>query len=102
MLNDRDPTAPPLAEDRAVLDQVVEGTTALLLVGPQEQELHLTVDALPEGAAEGDCLILELPPGQDLPRVVGIDRELTQARRAAVTSRLTHVRERRSGGRFDR
>ena len=102
MPNDRDPTVPPLAEDRGVLDQVVDGTTALLLVGPQEREFHLPVDALPEGAAEGDCLILGLSPSQDLPHVVGIDRELTQARRAAATSRLARVRERRSGGRFDR
>ena len=91
---------PPVAEDRAVIDRVVDGVTAVLLIGPDETEKHVPVDDLPEGAAEGDWLILDVD--QDPFQIVGIDTELTDARRAAINEKLDRIRHRQTGNRFNR
>lgn len=86
--------------DRAVVDRIVDGATAVLLVGPDELELHLPAEALPEGATDGTWVILdrELPT----PEVVAIDHELTASRAEQLEQRLGRLRHRRSGGRFER
>lgn len=83
--------------DRAVIDRVVDGRLAVLLVGPTEDTLHVPVEVLPEGATEGTWLAL------DLTRViVGIDEERTEARAEDVHRRMERIREERRGGRFER
>lgn len=97
---DPGPAATVPGEDRAVLDRVVDGTTAVLLVGPAEDELHLPVGRLPDGAADGTWVILDLRT--EPPCIVGIDHELTEARRTDLSSRLDRLRQERRGGRFER
>jgi hypothetical protein len=81
--------------DRAVVDQIVDGHIALLLVGPSEDPLHVPVAALPDGAAEGSWVVLDLSK-----QIVGIDHELTLARASEVAERMERVRRERGGGRF--
>ncbi len=86
-----------LPMDRAVIDRIVDGDTAVLLVGPTEDPLHVPMEALPEGASEGDWLVLDLAR-----LIVGVDRELTDARAADLEGRLERIRRERGGGRFGR
>ena len=88
----------PVAEDRAVIDRIVDDTTAVLLIGPEETEKQVRVEDLPEGAAEGDWLILDVD--QDPFTIVDIDTELTDARRAAIDDKLDRIRQRQTGNRF--
>jgi hypothetical protein len=94
------PDEPRITDDRAVVDRIVDGRTALLLVGPTEAEAHLPVDALPEGTTEGTWVVLDL--SVDPPRVIDVDEELTTARREELTRRMDRIRRDRTGGRFDR
>lgn len=86
--------------DRAVIDQIVDGTTALLLVGPGETPLHVDAGTLPDGAGEGIWLILDVQSTP--PLVVGIDQELTDSRAADVQDRMERLRRERGSGRFGR
>lgn len=95
---------------RAVVDRIVDGAHAVLLVdveapvegagaggGPdddgavtREVEVVLPVALLPEGAAEGDWLRLDLT----------LDAARTQERRGSIEDRLARIREERGGSRF--
>ena len=87
-------------EDRAVIDRIVDGHTAVLLVGGEETELLLPVGALPQGAADGTWVVLDM--STDPPTVVGIDEQLTQRRFDELSARLETIRRERRGGRFGR
>jgi hypothetical protein len=76
--------------DALVVDRIVDGRHAVLLVGPDEVELVVDVGVLPDGVGEGDWLRLGLRP----------DPELTAERRTDVEARLARVRDERRGGRF--
>jgi hypothetical protein len=91
---------PDVAPDRAVVDRIVDDTTAVLLVGPTEAEFLVPSDSLPEEAAEGSWVVVDLDT--DPPTVSGIDHELTEARCRDIETRMEQLRERRSGGRFSR
>ena len=90
----------PIPHDRAVVDRIVDGTTAVLLVGPAEAEAHLPASALPDGARDGTWLVVE--PDDCTVRVLEIDRELTERRAADLGTRLDRLRKKRRSGRFDR
>ncbi len=79
-----------LPEDAAVVDRIVDGTHAVLLVGEEEIELTVGVALLPEGTGEGDWLRLSLAP----------DVALSEQRREALESRVERLRRTRGGGRF--
>jgi hypothetical protein len=79
-----------VAQDALVVDRIVDGRRAVLLIGPDEVELVIDAALLPEGTLEGDWLRLGLTP----------DPVLTAARRADVEARLARLRAERSGGRF--
>lgn len=85
----------PIGPDRAVVDRIVDGKTAVLLVGAQEAELHIAVEHLPEGVKDGTWLILDFAE-----LIVGIDQELTERRRGDLEGRLQQIRQERSSGRF--
>lgn len=90
-----------IGHDRAVVDRIVDDRTAVLLVGPDEVELLLAAEALPEGAGEGTWVVLEAatdPP--DL--MLRIDDQLTEQRFDDLSARLEAIRRTRRGGRFDR
>jgi hypothetical protein len=88
----------PIAADRAVIDRIVDGVAAVLLVGPAEAEVHLPADQLPDEAMEGDWVIVD--HDTDPPSVTGVDFELTAARRDDLEQRMDRIRRERSGGRF--
>jgi hypothetical protein len=93
------PQTPAIPADRAVLDRVVDGVTAVLLVGPEERPLELPASALPEGVVDGTWLRLDL--ATDPPTVLGIDAPLTEQRAQDLEGRLRDLRRSRGGGRFD-
>lgn len=87
---------------RAVVDRIVDGEHAVLLVevgrsaddtdeaDAREVEVVLPAALLPEGAAEGDWLRLDLT----------LDAVRTQERRESIEERLARIREERGGSRF--
>jgi hypothetical protein len=79
-----------IAQDALVVDRIVDGRHAVLLIGPDEIELVIDVDLLPAGTVEGDWLRLGFVP----------DPASTASRRADVEARMTRLRDERSGGRF--
>jgi hypothetical protein len=91
-----------ISDDRAVIDRIVDATTVVLLVGPDETELHLSTGQLPEGTVEGDWLIIDVDVDGDQPTVIGVDHVLTAARRDALEQRMEQIRRDRTGGRFGR
>lgn len=93
------PADETIADDRAVIDRIVDGATAVLLVGPNEDELHLPADQLPQGADEGVWVKLDI--GSVPATIVAVDQELTQNRAAAIESQLARIRARQTGGRFN-
>ncbi len=99
MSDERTPAATdaPIPADRAVIDRIVDGRTAVLLVGSQEDLLHVPVEALPGGATEGDWLVLDLAA-----LIVEVDEERTRRRQEAVEARLDRIRHDQGGGRFGR
>jgi hypothetical protein len=94
---DSQPDIPP---GRAVVDRIVDDTTAVLLVGPSEDELLVPAVSLPAGVEEGSWVVVDLDA--DPPTVSGIDHELTETRSRDLEARMEQLRERRSGGRFGR
>jgi hypothetical protein len=90
----------PIAPDRAVVDRIVDGETAVLLLGPAEEEVLLPAASLPPGATEGSWVVVdrEVTP----PEVVEVDAALTDARAEAFDARLERLRRDRRGGRFGR
>lgn len=90
----------PITDDRAVIDRIVDDTTAVLLIGPEETEKHVPVGDLPDGASEGDWLILDVY--HDPFVIVSIDTDLTRARQAAIDEKLDRIRQRQTGTRFNR
>jgi hypothetical protein len=96
-----EPAAPePVPADRGVVDRIVDGHTAVVLVGPEEDELHVPVDALPAGAEPSSWVVLDLEV--EPPAITAVDHDRTEARARDVEDRLARVRERRGGGRFGR
>jgi hypothetical protein len=90
----------PIPHDRAVIDRIVDGITAVLLVGPDEIEAHVPAASLPDDARDGTWLVVDV--GDCTVRVLEVDRELTERRAADVDARLARLREQRRGGRFER
>lgn len=82
--------ADAVPDDAAVVDRIVDGRHAVLLVGEAEVELHVDVTLLPEGTSEGDWLRIGF----------SADPARTAARRAAIEDRMERIRRTRGGGRF--
>lgn len=80
------PAQPPL---KAVVDRIVDGRTAVLLVGDDEREMPVPVETLPEGVREGSWLRFDPQDGS-----FQLDEEETARRRAAVQDKLARLRQR--------
>jgi len=76
--------------DAAVIDRIEDGALAVLLVGPDEIELVISIELLPEGAKEGDWMRIAFTA----------DPGLTDERRSDLSARLERIRQDRRGGRF--
>ena len=68
-----------ISNDRAVVSRV-EDDMAVLAVGPSRTPMHLPMDELPDGAAEGTWLVLDMQLSP--PMVLSIDRAMTAERSA--------------------
>lgn len=80
-----------LAEgERAVVDRIVDGRLAVLLVGEEEREVTVPVQALPKGAREGTWVRMGAGDSGELV----IDWEETEARRARLAEKLDLLRQR--------
>ncbi len=110
-MGEHDGSGEGLRSIRAVIDRIVDGEHGVLLVDvpagapgadstdavegtdeaePREVEVVLPVALLPEGAAEGDWLRLDLT----------LDAARTQERRESLEERLARIRAERGGSRF--
>jgi hypothetical protein len=69
-------TVPTIGPDRALIDSIGE-EAAVLRVGPGGTEVHVPVEALPEGADAGTWVVLDVQVQP--PMVVDIDAELTRS-----------------------
>lgn len=49
---------------KAVIDRIVDGKIAVLLVGDDEMEIHVNYSELPNGAKEGSHLLVNVRDGQ--------------------------------------
>ena len=77
----------------AVVDRIVDGVTAVLIVGdPPERELAIARDALPAQVREGHWLAIELEGD----RLVSaeIDEQATENARKGVRAKLDELRRR--------
>ena len=90
------PDEPSVGGDRAVVDRIVDGTTAVLLIGESQTELTIPAKHLPDGAADGTWLILDYEA-----MIAGIDQQLTVQRQTMLEDRLSRIRQERAGGRFN-
>lgn len=87
---------PDREREVAVLDRIVDGEHAVLLVGdPPERELVAPAEALPAGARGGHWLEIELEDGD----LVGaeIDHEATERAAERVREKLERLREEGAG-----
>ncbi len=89
-MTSEDTAATAIPDDAAVVDRVEDGRHAVLLVGPDEVELVVAADRLPDGTREGDWVRMTLTR----------DDELTAARRADVEERMDRIRRARRSDRF--
>lgn len=77
---------------KAVVDRIVDGVHAVLLVGEEEAERVVAVDALPQGVAEGTWLWVRFDGDQLVE--AEIDHQETQATRARIKAKLELLRRR--------
>ncbi len=90
-------TSSELPDNRAVIDRIESGI-AVLLVGPAGGRHELDATLLPEGAGDGDVVMVTV---EGAAIVAGeIDRKLTDARCADAEQQLARLRKGRSGRRF--
>lgn len=79
----------PAPPEKAVVDRIVDGHTAVLLVGEDEREMLVSVNDLPEGAGEGAWLLVIGDP----PRFQ-LDPEETARVRERIAGKLELLRRR--------
>ena len=84
--------------EKAVLDRIVDGRTAVILVGEDEREFHLPAERLPSGAVEGSWLRVEISGSQIVS--IEVDPEETESVRRRVQQKMDQLRAR--GRRTDR
>ena len=78
--------------EQAVIDRIVDGKTAVILVGEDERQYHCPTDNLPEGAREGTWLRVQVEGG----RIVAIegDQEETDAVHRRIQEKMDKLRAR--------
>ena len=82
--------------EKAVVDRVVDGKTAVILVGEDERRHHVPADKLPGGAREGSWLRVRVEGGEIV--VIDLDQEETDAVRKRIEEKLERLRVRSQRG----
>jgi hypothetical protein len=80
------------ATNAAVLDRIVDGRFATLIVGPDEIEITVDLALMPDGAEEGDWFQIGF----------NVDANETGRRRGEAERGMDEIRGSRQGGRFNR
>ena len=78
--------------EKAVIDRIVDGATAVVLVGEDERQYHYPADQLPEGAREGTWLKVRVEDGQLV--AMERDEEETAVSRRRIQGKMNELRER--------
>ena len=76
----------------AVIDRIVDGRIAVLLVGDKEEQFHCRAEALPPGAEEGHWLQVKIVDGELL--AAAIDYEKTAEMQNRIRSKMELLRQR--------
>lgn len=79
-------------EEQAVIDRIVDGAHAVLLIGPEQTERVVPVASLPVGAAEGCWLRVRLR-GDTFVSATW-DEAATKAARQRIETKLDRLRRR--------
>ncbi len=79
-------------EERAVIDRIVDGEHAVLLVGPEEEERIVPRSCLPPEAKEGVWLLVTFDDDRLLQ--ARIDHEATDRAAERIVSKLERLRRR--------
>ena len=82
--------------ERTVIDRIVDGQHAVLLVGEDEREIILPANQLPEEAGPGTWLQVEVR--DDVITQITIDLEETEKTQSRIRGKMALLRER--GGRL--
>lgn len=80
---------------KAVIDQIVDGKKAVILVGEEETVHIMDVEQLPAGAKEGDWLKVEEAVEQI--KVLNLDEEETKKVKERIKNKLEKLRLRGRG-----
>lgn len=78
--------------EKAVIDRIVDGKTAVILVGDNEREYHYPAGKLPEGAREGTWLRVQVAGDEIIS--LEVDREETETVRRRVQEKMDRLRQR--------
>ncbi len=81
--------------EHAVIDRIVDGKTAVLVVGDEEKEYHYPAEKLPAGAAEGTWLTLEIVDGEI--HSLALDEKQTDSARTRIQAKMDALRRRSAG-----
>jgi hypothetical protein len=79
-------------EEKAVVDRIVDGEHAVLLVGEAQAERVVPVSQLPSGAREGSWLRARFEG--EVPIEAPLDPEETERARARIAGKLERLRRR--------
>lgn len=85
-------------EEKAVIDRIVDGRNAVLLVGDTEREVVLPVEQLPEDASEGTWLRVQIEG--HMITAIAVDRDETETVQRRIAEKMMLLRRR--GGRLTR
>lgn len=70
----------------AVIDRIVDGITAVLLVGEGEEQLLCPLTSLPPGSKEGLWLVVSIEDG------IVVEAEIDQEKTEAMEAQIRHKR----------
>jgi formylmethanofuran dehydrogenase subunit D len=84
--------------EKAVIDRIVDGHKAVLLVGEQEMEYILAAQLLPAGSKEGDWLKVEIEAGEIVK--LKADQDETEMVRQRIEAKMALLRQKNNSSRF--
>ena len=78
--------------EKAVVDRIVDGRTAVILVGEDVRQHYYPADELPEGAREGTWLRVLIESGRIV--AMEVDQEETDTARRRIQEKMAKLRAR--------
>jgi hypothetical protein len=77
---------------KAVIDRIVDGKHAVLLVGESEEEQVVSCSLLPEGVDEGSWLNVQFEGDQVVS--IEVDQDETEKRKRRIQDKMNSLRQR--------